>query len=68
VAESVELAKHEYAEGCHDHMCNVVEEGFDGTVCPPPPPPADAAQASEGTVATTTLAGAATVALATLLL
>merc|ERR1711924_267526 len=34
VPHEVELAVHDYEHSCASHMCNDVEPGYDGTICP----------------------------------
>ena len=31
---AIEMGKHAYAHACEDSNCNVVEPGYDGSVCP----------------------------------
>ena len=38
VPEYIEHGKHDFEEACEDHGCNIGDEGYDATVCPPPPP------------------------------
>jgi hypothetical protein len=39
VPQAIEMAKHNYAHACEDHMCNTSPEDYDATVCPPEPEP-----------------------------